>query len=101
VSGAPEDESEAGVGIQAPAEIRMVRQRDEVEAVKVGLMSRPQKGVTRHTDPNNRRATRVTLTPEGTTTAMAIYNNVTSQIHSRIAEIPKANDASYCPPSAP
>jgi DNA-binding MarR family transcriptional regulator len=44
--------------------------------------------VTRCSDPNNRRATRVTLTDEGTTTAMTIYNNVTSHVHDLIAKIP-------------
>jgi DNA-binding MarR family transcriptional regulator len=45
--------------------------------------------VIRYSDPNNRRATRVTLTDEGATTAMTIYNNVTSHVRGLIAGIPQ------------
>jgi DNA-binding MarR family transcriptional regulator len=45
--------------------------------------------VTRYSEPDNRRATRVTLTDEGTTIAMTIYNNVTSQVRGLIAGIPR------------
>lgn len=45
--------------------------------------------VTRYSDPADRRATRITLTGEGTTTAMTIYNDVTSRVRGLIAGIPQ------------
>jgi DNA-binding MarR family transcriptional regulator len=45
--------------------------------------------VTRYTDPADRRATRVTLTDQGITTAMTIYNNVTSHVRGLTAAIPQ------------
>jgi DNA-binding MarR family transcriptional regulator len=44
--------------------------------------------VTRYGDPDDRRATRVALTDEGTATAMTIYHDVTGHVSELVADIP-------------